>query len=254
MNYNSKTKGFNFCYMESTIKSDMLIENHCHSEFEMLAVLNGDIRIIIEGKSLNLTSGDAIIIPPLLYHTISSNKKGSYRRFTVIFDISAIPAPLKEYIYEKENLNAPFSWHRFGEIAEILKMGKEYYYAPLLESLMTEIFYSYSEKKSVINESKYDDTLEKVIAYIDEHLYEKILLEDIAKNAACSKSLVSHLFKSKMKIPVKQYIIKKKLAIFDILIRKGMSPTDASARLGYEHYSDFYRIRKKYLSKDLSEK
>ena len=194
MIYDFQTQSFNFRYMENTICRDMLIENHCHSEFEMLAVLEGDIKVIIEGKSLNLTSADAIILPPLLYHTISSNKKGSYRRITVIFDISAIPKQLSEYISEKETVNTAFSWHRFEEIADICKTGNENYYAPLADSLMTEIFYSYTAKKTEVSHSAYNDTLEKVIKYIDEHLFEKILLEDIAKHTASSKSLISTFF------------------------------------------------------------
>ena len=78
MVYDFHTKNFDFCYMEDSISHDILIENHCHSKFEMLAVLKGDVSVIIEGKNLRLTAGDAIILPPLLYHTVSSNKKGSY--------------------------------------------------------------------------------------------------------------------------------------------------------------------------------
>ena len=248
MFYDFHTQNFDFRYMENTICHDMLIENHCHSKFEMLAVSKGDINVIIEGKSLRLTSGDAVILPPLLYHTVSSNKKGSYNRFTVFFEPSSIPAPLKEFIFEKSATPAAFSWHRFDELIKISKNADEGYHAPLFESLMTEIFYSYHEEKAVIQRIASEDTLENVINYIDEHLFEKILLEDIAKHVACSKSLISHLFQEKMKISVKQYIIKKKLAMFDMLVRSGVAPTDASAKLGYEHYSDFYRIRKKHVA------
>ena len=246
MIYDFRTQNFDFRYMEDTICHEMLIENHCHSKFEMLAVTKGEISIIIEGKTFKITSGDTIIIPPLLYHTVSSNKTGSYHRFTVIFDINAIPIPLKESIFEKLAINNVFSWHRLDELVKIAKSENESYYAPLFESIMTEFFYSYHEEKAEIKKMVSKDTLENAISYIDEHLFEKILLEDIAKHVACSKSLISHLFQEKMNISVKQYVIKKKLAMFDILLRNGMTPTDATAKLGYEHYSNFYRIRKKH--------
>ena len=246
MVYDFHTQNFDFRYMEDTILKEMLIENHCHSKFEMLAVIKGDISVIIEGKTFKLTSGDAIIVPPLLYHTVSSNKSGGYHRFTVIFDTNAIPAPLKQSFLEKNAINTAFSWHRFDELVKISKAGNDSFYSPLFESFMTELFYSYHEEKSELKRMGSKDILENAISYIDEHLFEKILLEDIAKHVACSKSLVSHLFQEKMNISVKQYVIKKKLAMFDILLRSGMSPTDATAKLGYEHYSDFYRIRKKH--------
>ena len=45
-----------------------------------------------------------------------------------------------------------------------------------------------------------------------------------------------------MGIPPKQYVLQKKMALANKLIREGISPTDAASELGYENYSSFYRM------------
>ena len=56
----------------------------------------------------------------------------------------------------------------------------------------------------------------------------------------------SDLFEEKMKITPKQYILQKKLALADKLIGEGIPPTVAAGRVGYENYSNFYRMYSKY--------
>ena len=47
-----------------------------------------------------------------------------------------------------------------------------------------------------------------------------------------------------MKISVKQYIINKKLAYAASLMRDGVNATDAAAAVGYDNYSNFYKMYK----------
>ena len=56
-----------------------------------------------------------------------------------------------------------------------------------------------------------------------------------------------HLFEERMKISPKQYILQKKLALANKLIEDGVPPTLAAVRIGYDNYSNFYRMyRKRY--------
>ncbi len=50
-----------------------------------------------------------------------------------------------------------------------------------------------------------------------------------------------------MKISPKQYILQKKPAYAAQLIRQGMPSTPAAMRVGYENYSNFYRMYRKHL-------
>ena len=95
MVYGLKTQQYDFQYIESEVAQSVLWENHCHAQFEMIAMVDGDINILLEGKGYRLKENQVIIIPPLFYHSVTANGKGTYRRVTVTFEINAIPEVLR---------------------------------------------------------------------------------------------------------------------------------------------------------------
>ena len=102
------------------------------------------------------------------------------------------------------------------------------------------------ESKRNNNAPDKDDFLEKTVRYIDGHIGEKITLDDLARHTSRSKSSFSHLFEEKMGISPKQYILHKKLATARKLIAEGTPPTTAAVQVGYENYSNFYRMYLKH--------
>ena len=117
---------------------------------------------------------------------------------------------------------------------------------------MVQNFYEYIEARQKSTETEADAFLQRSIAYIEGHLSEKILLDDLAKLTSRSKSSFCHLFEEKMKISPKQYILQKKLALANKLIRDGVPATVAAMRVGYENYSNFYRVYKRQFQKSPS--
>ena len=241
-----ETEGFTFEYKETRIESRVLWENHCHAQFEMLAVLEGDIRIMPEGKTYRLCSDQIAIIPPLLYHTVTANKQGDYRRLTVLFDLASLPAVLRPRFADKTADLSIVFFDRLEEFRKILLDDDPNFYAPLADSLMVEILYRDAQAKESDPKGEVDTCLGELLGYIDRHLCEKILLEDLAAHIARSKSSVCHLFTEKMNTSPKQYILQKKLALADQWIRGGMPPTLAAMRVGYDNYSNFYRLYRKH--------
>ena len=245
MNYGFEAEGFVFEYMESQLDSSVLWENHCHAQYEMIAVLEGDISIMLEGIEYRLQENQAVIIPPLLYHAITANKQGAYRRMTALFDIAAIPRVLQPRFLKKDASLAIFSSDRIEELKRICQAEDRSYYAPLAQSLMIQICYEDAQAKQTDVSASADDFLQQVITYIDRHLCEKIVLDDLAKHTARSKSSFCHTFQEKMNISPKQYILQKKIAYANKLIRNGTPATAAAMQVGYDNYSDFYRIYQK---------
>ena len=246
MSYTFHANGFSLEYIKSIADAYVLWENHCHTQFEMIAVLDGDISITLEGRNYRLTENQTVIIPPLSYHTITANKKGMYRRVTAMFDISAIPDSLRQIFEKKNNEIAVFSSSQIKDLKSICLEEDTEFYAPLAHSLMIQILYSDARSEHTNNENDEDEFLMKIISYVDAHLCEKIILDDLAKYTSRSKSSVCHLFEEKMKTSPKQYILQKKMAFAAKLIQDGTLPTQAAMQIGYDNYSDFYRIYKKY--------
>ncbi len=234
-------------YTESRTDTPILWENHCHTEFELIAVLEGDVSILLEGRHYRLTENQTVIIPPLFYHTVTANKNGMYRRITALFDLSEIPAVLHPHFSKKDADLTPFFSLQSGELKRICQAGDPLFYEPLAKSLMIQLLYEDARAERSDTAVETDEFLRSVISYIDSHLCEKILLDDLAAHTSCSKSTVCHLFTEKMRISPKQYILQKKLALAHKLITDGIPPTLAAMQVGYENYSSFYRMYQKLL-------
>ena len=227
-------------------------ENHCHSQYEMIAVADGDITVMIEGQNYRLKQNQIIIIPPLCYHSVMVNEKGSYRRITALFGLDAIPKVLHSE-FTKQERGAVIATSRVEKIEEVCQKGDPSFYAPLLQSLMIEIFYDVLQTPQASAKIEIDEFLSETLQYIDQHLHEKILLDDLARHTARSKSSFCHLFEKKMNISPKQYILQKKLAVASKLIDEGMPHTVAAMHVGYENYSNFYRLYRKGLDKSTTQ-
>ena len=240
------TKKFFLQYKEEQIENTLLWENHCHAEFELIAVVDGGISVTLEGRDYRLSRGEAIAIPPLSYHTIKVNKAGVYKRLTVLFDQSSIPDVLAPRFLGKSILVNNLSAYLTGELQRICTENDKNFYAPLAESFMTEILYTLARAAESRIGNERDELLERIISYVDENLCQPILLDDIATHTSRSKSSVCHLFEEKMKISPKQYILQKKLAYATQLINSGTPPTVAAIRIGYDNYSNFYKVYKKH--------
>ena len=233
-------------YMESSIEQPMLWERHCHAQFEMIAVVRGDITLVLEGTPYRLQKNHAIIIPPLLYHSVTANEKGSYRRVTALFGLDAIPTAIQSTFLQRDRdamIVASPTVERIGQAC--LEENKEFY-APLIECLIVQILYEALQEKQQRSRIDADDFLHKTLQYIDRHLHEKILLDDLARHTARSKSSFCHLFEEKMNISPKQYILQKKLALAGKMIEEGVPHNVVARQLGYENYSNFYRIYLKH--------
>ena len=243
--YSVKTNDCEFEYIESKIDHPILWESHCHAQYEMIAVADGDITVMLEGQKYRLQKNQIIIIPPLFYHSVTANGGEHYRRITALFGIDAIPSVLQDAFTNQER-NITVATSRIDKIKEICQKKDASFYAPLLQSLMIETFYDALQIPQTITKIETDEFLQKTFSYIDQHLHEKILLDDIAKYTSRSKSSFCHLFEAKMNISPKQYILQKKLALASKLIGEGTLPTVAAAQIGYENYSNFYRIYLKH--------
>ena len=232
-------------YTESFVEHPVLWESHCHSQYEMIAVAEGDITVLLEGQSYRLQKNQVIIIPPLSYHSVTANKEGSYQRITALFDAEAVPKALRSVFVRQ--FPGVFPSIQAKGLQELCQKEDVAFYEPLAQSLMVQLFYDSLNTQQRITQTDTDDLLQKALHYIEQHLHEKIVLDDLAKHTARSKSSFCHLFEEKMNISPKQYILQKKLALANKLISEGVPRTVAASRVGYDNYSNFYRLCKKSL-------
>ena len=92
-----------------------------------------------------------------------------------------------------------------------------------------------------------NELLKDIIDYIDKNITSQLSLENIAKQFFISVSALSHSFKKYTNTTVKQYVNYKKILYSQNLIRSGFNTTEAYIQIGFNNYSTFFRLYKKYL-------
>lgn len=238
-----------FQYYETRVGSAPLLENHCHTDFELIGVLEGDITLALEGATYRCASGEVLLVPPLAYHSITANRNATYRRLTALFPPAAIPEPIRYDLLTQSSTSPLFRQKELPSIlaalARALSAEELERYAPLAESLLVQLLYCCAQPGRPAPPKEVDRTMQKLTRYIDAHLGEKLPLEEIAGALYLSESTVSHLFREKLHTSVKQYILQKKMALAANLIRDGVSAGEAAKAVGYDNYSNFYRMYKK---------
>lgn len=244
-----QAEGFLLHYKQDEIESGVLWETHCHAHFELIAVLAGDVLVTTEGKEHRLTAGEAILIPPLCYHAVTAQRKCTYRRLTVAFDEAAIPEALRAQLFSC--VPRPFRADAAltSRLCTLCEEKDVAFYAPLGAAVMLQLLYDGAASVRTLAEDALDPVLHRALTFMEAHLCEKLLLDDVAAELAVSKSFLCHSFQKKMRISPKQYILQKRMALADKLIREGVPPTQVAIRVGYENYSNFYRIYRKHLQK-----
>ncbi len=235
-------------YREGVAAGEEMFESHCHTRYEIIAVFEGKVSIVIDGKKFTLRAGEIAVIPPLAYHSVFAVEQIMYKRATALFDESFVPREIAED-FKAKTLRQPLSSHELltsalGRVREIFEESAAEMFLPLVKSLFIEALYVHTYKDTAAKKEKSHPTVKAAIEYIDSHITEKLTLELVAENVFLSKSSVSHVFRSEMKISVKQYIINKKLAYAASLMREGASATEAAAAVGYDNYSNFYKMYK----------
>lgn len=251
MNLFLNTELFELRYIESGANSSALFERHCHFRFEMIAVMSGRIEIIIEGRAFECRAGDLAVIPPLTYHSVVASGNAEYKRVTALFDGGILPENVLAGLSESVKLS-PIRSHSafqyiFSELQRAISSGDSKSYSQLADSAAIQLIYTCADDIGAVKSdiAHGDGILERAIRYIDGHIEKKLTLSDIADALFVSHSSLCHVFSERMQISPKQYIIQKKMAYATMLIEGGMPMTEAARAVGYDNYSNFYRMYKK---------
>lgn len=225
----------------SSIKEDF--QKHVHSFYELILFVKGKCEYHIEGKKKILNEGDFILIHPGNFHFASVDESVPYERYVLKFPSSFIPVNLLQRINQSGTYFQPNTY-----VANIVKNLDLYYnifstedcYSMFKTSIIQVLVFLLYVKESQ-NIYKNDYQINKVLEYINEHIYEDLTREDISKALGFSKTYANKLFKDKMNVSLMRYIKGKRILLASEMIKKGMPINEVYTKLNYKDYSTFYR-------------
>ena len=244
--------------------------NYLHYDKDLIIEFyrKGEASICIEGNLYNICEGDLVILNPDELH-VSTKKENCYMEKivlhisdtlvqqlggdrTVFFDtISKKPKGIGNLISSDmvselgidEKINQCLAYARKNSLeAQILITCK------VIELLSQ--FSTYVEKfdDANINSASSNKAVNQIMDYINRHYTEDITLESLAKRFHFSKYYISHLFKDYVGISPYEYLIMRRLYVCNNLIRGKHTVRQACFMVGFNNYSNFYRLYKKHFS------
>ena len=91
-----------------------------------------------------------------------------------------------------------------------------------------------------------NELIQSIIQYIESHLSEKLLLNDVADAFSISPNYLGHLFKKSTAMGFNEYVTKAKISrAKSLLFNRELKLYEVSSLLGYENYFYFSRVFKK---------
>lgn len=124
----------------------------------------------------------------------------------------------------------------------------------ILEILLRNIKQSLAYEMAENNQN--DNRVNKLLTYINENINKPHLLkiEQLSKTFLLSPTYLSEFFRKKVKIPLKEYIIKSKLKLVEIrLLNSDFTLTEIANELSFTDVSHLSKTFKRYTGMSIRE-
>jgi AraC-like DNA-binding protein len=244
------------------VRSHML-EAHVHEEHEVLTIVHGAGRLILEdGRSLQAATGQICIVPGGLSHQLVVDDhltlRGLYLHPLLCRQLAAGHArdPLLAQLAQVEHPLPPrvvSDAHLFRSLQECFEQSQAEY--AQRDRWQTESLLAIGRLVAVTfvrlmqldaHTLPPDPTTQRVLnvrAWMDRHFLDDLRLADLARMAQLSPSQFSALFRQLCALPPKAYLIQRRLnQACSLLAETDLSITDIAAGVGFDHLAHFGRL------------
>ena len=249
--------------------------------FELVLIKEGKGTQCINYNLYDYKNGSLFLLPPLKCHSfqIEEQTRFVFLKFTSDFFSAHGQAAanhqdwFKEAAYILSNYNQlPGDiisseldrQHIYTLVDLILKENSNYQASSpaLIKSVMTSILeillrnIKQSSTYEVATNAEKDDRVTKLLAYINENLNQPQLLkvENLAKTFLLSPTYLSEFFRKKVKMSLREYIIKAKLKLVEIrLLNSDYTLTEIAAELSFTDVSHLSKTFKRYTGMSIRE-
>lgn len=240
---------------------------HTNEGHELYLLLQGDVSFSIDGQLYQVEPYDLLIISNKEIHRTIVNPNIPHERIYIYFDPDAVakfntPAYNLLHIFENRKLGYGnrIGWKLvqeqgipsyFEQILEWSKSDLPERNAMMLSILIQLIVkvssvFLYNEADEKLKEDAiYNGKIYLILNYIASNLHKKITLKELEDTFYINKYYLCHLFKDVTGFTIQEYITYKKVSTAKEFLKKGYAINDVCLNLGFEDYSNFYRVFKK---------
>lgn len=233
-------------------------ERHCHEFCELLYVVNGTGKYVVEGTEYPMRPNTLLLLRPYEFHYVCPDRDHAYERFVIHFDSGApFEAAAELSILRNEEtqgrgiyVSSPEVTQRIGialaEIEEAMQalVGTSNSSAKqmtFLRATLSRILLWLSLAQPQESVTDQGDVVSRLIEYLNLHLTEDVSLDRLAQQFFVSKYYLCHAFRKQTGVSVISYITAKRIAVAQRLLASGEPATTVADQVGFHNYSSFYR-------------
>lgn len=227
--------------------------SHCHTWYEILFVVQGVGRCIIDGREYPIRPYTLLMMAPFEYQHIELDEDCSvFERHVLFFmpgDLTSDGKKILEAIIKHNNGIGNFyppnvisakiisNFSRYDDLYTMPQRQRDIYAQLLVTELL--VFMSLTRGDESPRASANLGAL--VVNYINENLDRNISLDKLSKYFFVSKYYLCRAFKKHNGVSIHEYINRKRIIYAKHMIDSGESASVAAYKVGFGDYSAFYR-------------
>ncbi len=247
-----------FCHVFDEKAQQENFFRHSHETYEIIYVIQGSGRYVVEGNECKLCKNTMMIFRPNEYHYVSISPDQAYERYVLYFDKSFLQGiseklvlPFEENPQKHGNfysaVDVPMSvlpiFERLGSISALPEEQAQMLARLLIAELV--LLLSLADPKTSTKEN--EPLGARVIKYLNENISSQISLDELAKIFYVSKYYLCRAFRAYNGISIVGYLNGKRAMMAKEMIENGETAANAAFRVGFGDYSSFYRAYRKAL-------
>ena len=244
-------ESFRYAYTKSLKPSRTEFPYHLHKKYEILYFLEGDAECVVGNMRHRLSRGDLALIPRLHGHYIGILSDKPYERIVLNFDADCADGKKLAYLFSTPKIIATSKplqdiFERFQEYYEMFSGDERNL---LFKNLLTELIFllcASAQESELESFSGFGKLMERVLNYIDLHLFQLESIDEICKDLYISRAYLHKLFTATLGTSPMKYIKTKRLLAAREMIRIGEKPTNVYIKVKYNDYTTFYRAYKEF--------
>lgn len=250
----------------SVIKSGEIAE---HIQFcdEITYAVSGKATIYSGDTSFEMTSGQVHFIKKGQYHKIVADENHNFHYYCIGFLLNPDYTEINMFTNATKSLN-DFLVEDEGNIQTLfgLLMNESYlrdeesnimihfYFCQMLILLYRILNGKSKEKLSKINNSASNHAVYRTLKYIDRNYIKITSVKQIAAELSYSEYYLSHVFKEKMDMTMKDYLMQKKImTATELLKTSNMSISEIAEHLHFSSLHSFGAAFKRYMQMSASD-
>lgn len=242
--------------------SNTSLQFHSHAFYEVLCCSNScGAEYLVGTERYKLQKGDIIFVPPDISHRalLPEQVTEPYKRDVIwisnefmtniiLPSLNLDPEKLKKpTLYRTAETDWEYicDMFRTGVLeAERKEIGWETIIIANTLTIMTHLLRASKDIHAKPLKAEKPELLDRVLAYVELHLSEKISLAEISHHFFVSESTITQTFRKKMGVSFYRCVTQRRLIAAKALIEKGLSLEAISEQVGFSDYSSFFRAFK----------